>query len=92
MEHLTLCDLKNKRILSVRGINSSGQQSKRKQLPPEYILFDDRKTFMRIEEQDYYTFHDCDSSAKIIAIRQDKKEWNRIYSDKIFYPESKIRR
>lgn len=92
MKHLTLCDLKNKRILTVRGFNYSGKKYKYKQFKPQYILFDDGKTFMTIEDQDYYTFHDCDVSAKIIGIQQGKKEWSRIYGNRLVYPESKIRR
>jgi hypothetical protein len=43
----------------------------------DIILFDDRKTFLKLEEQDYYTFHDCSSSARIIYLNRDPVAWER---------------
>jgi hypothetical protein len=40
------------------------------------ILFDDGKTFIHLEEQDYYCYHDCSSSARIMDIRENEQEWN----------------
>lgn len=41
------------------------------------ILFDDNKTILFIENQDYYSYHNFDSSAKTMRVTQNKE----LYSD-----------
>ena len=41
----------------------------------EVILFDDRKTFLMLEEQDYRDYHDCSSGAREITVLQCKNLW-----------------
>lgn len=45
---------------------------------PSYILFDDKKTYIYLDEQDYYTYHDCNSCARRIDICQIESEWDSI--------------
>lgn len=66
------------KVVAVKGISYS---LKVKKVEPKYILFSDKKTFIELEEQDYYTSHDCDSSARIISIFQDDGCWERIYKN-----------
>lgn len=62
---------------------------KKKGLSPDYILFDDGQTIIEIEDQDYYTYHDCDSGAKRFSIRQDKALWQQIINNADgSYPDS----
>lgn len=44
-------------------------------LSPDYVLFDDGKTFIDFKEQDD-SYHDCDSSARRITINENAKVWN----------------
>ena len=39
------------------------------------ILFTDLETFIDLTEQDYYDYHDCSQSARILQITQDKEMW-----------------
>ncbi|GAG92154.1 unnamed protein product, partial [marine sediment metagenome] len=52
----------------------------------EYILFDDQETIIELEDQDYYTYHDCDSLARRINIKKDKVAWEYIMTDEKHYP------
>lgn len=51
---------------------------------PRFILFDDKKTYLTLTDQDYFSFHDCAESAKHITLYEDKETWKSImdnYSD-----------
>jgi len=41
-------------------------------------MFSDEKTFIKLEDQDYSTNHDCDPSAKIPVLYQNPVDWKRI--------------
>lgn len=65
--------------LKVVAIKTFRRDKRRKRdLSPDYILFDDGQTFIEIEDQDYYTYHDCDSGAKRLSIRQDIDLWQQM--------------
>ena len=49
-----------------------------------YILFSDKETVLELEEQDYYSYHDCSSSARILNVRKDTNLWNEIMSNPDF--------
>lgn len=66
------------KVIAVKGIPYS---LKIKDVEPRYILFSDKKTFIELEEQDYYTNHDCDNRARLIEILQDTACWKRIYEN-----------
>jgi len=59
-----------KTVLAIKGSKNT-----RRRVFPEYILFDDKKTYIQLEEQDYYTYHDCSGSARTPYINQDKEQW-----------------
>jgi hypothetical protein len=74
------------KVIAVRsyvGLTEKGMP--RKRLPyciePEYIMFDDEKTFIELEEQDYYSYHDCSSGAREVRTTQDTARWKRIMED-----------
>lgn len=48
----------------------------------QYILFSDKKTYIEITEQDYYTFHDASSSARELNVRCDERVWAILNEDK----------
>jgi|TARA_Y100000310_G_scaffold314641_1_gene364209 hypothetical protein len=79
--------LRGKRIKSIRGFRSKADKRiKYPSIEIQYILFDDKTTIMEFDEQDYYTYHDCSSSARHIIVRQDKIRWKRIFSNLKNYP------
>ena len=39
-------------------------------------MFDDGETYIELEEQDYYSYHDCSSSARHINIFKDKLSYD----------------
>jgi len=88
VDGMILTDLVGLKIVSVRGFRMD--MRRKKHFIPEYILFDDHKTFIALEEQDYHTYHDCDTSAMRISIRQDSLRWNAIHTDEKQYPVADI--
>jgi hypothetical protein len=63
---------------------------KQRNLKPRYIVFSDGKTYIELEEQDYYSFHDCSTCAREITIYQDEKHWNHIMENNKNYPDANI--
>lgn len=65
-----------KRILSIKGYPNTDKRIKK--VEPSFILFDDGETYIEFIEQDYYTYHDCNISARTINIRSNKVSWNSL--------------
>ncbi len=68
-------ELIGKKIVAFRGFT-------RKHL--EYILFDDKETFIELTEQDYYSYHDCSQSARHLDLRKNAKTWERLFNKEGF--------
>lgn len=83
---MILTDLVGFKILAVRGFRMD--MRRKKDFSPQYILFDDGKTYIELETQDFYTYHDCDSSARIIRIMQSDAHWKNIFDDIKHFPEA----
>lgn len=49
----------------------------------ETILFTDGKTIMELEEQDYYTYHDCSTSAREVEVYENSVMWERLNEEAI---------
>lgn len=47
-----------------------------------YILFSDKKTFIKLSEQDSYAFQDCSSIARYIEVYQNADEWKTIMKNR----------
>lgn len=79
MKYLNMLDIVGLTILEIKGqrpkVNS-------KNIPIEYILFDDGETYIIVDEQDYYDYHDCSSSAREMSVRRDGVHWESLHSDK----------
>jgi hypothetical protein len=50
----------------------------------DVILLNDGKTYIELSEQDYYSYHDCSTSARHIEVKQNEDEWNRYLLN--YYP------
>ena len=59
---------------------------RRKTIPLDIVLFGDRETYMKLEEQDYYCHHDCSSSARIITVCRDAEAWDRYLNNPEYRP------
>ena len=81
IELLNIKDLIGKKIVAIKGYK--GRKNK-KDIDPEYILFDDGETYIELAKQDYHDHHDCDLSARRIIIYKSKKSWNVLNDDKSF--------
>lgn len=79
-------ELIGKSIIAIRGWRSD--MRRKKEIEPAYILFSDQETIMCLDEQDYYDYHDCSTSAREIRIFKDKKRWFQIFNDKKYYPDA----
>jgi hypothetical protein len=87
MEMYNFGNILGLKVTDIRGFESSGHPKKRpKKYQPHYILFDDGKTYIELEKQDYYSYHDCASWARAISIFQDEKRWKDIKGDLNYYP------
>jgi len=82
MELNTIIGLK---VVAIKGIRTD---RKKRHFYPEYILFDDKKTYITLEDQDYNSFHDCSTVAKEIDVFQDKEYWNLMMTDNNLYPDA----
>ncbi len=69
-----------KGILNLIGLKIISIKSLRegKLCKPEYILFDDNKTYMKLEEQDYHFYKSCSEFARCMSIVENKAMWNII--------------
>lgn len=67
--------------LKIVAVKAFQTDKRKKILEPEFILFSDKKTFIELEEQDYYTYHDCSSSARMIKVLENKNRWNEIMNE-----------
>lgn len=74
-----MLDLIGKKIVAIKGIKQVRNQ---KEIEIRYILFDDGKTYLELNEQDYYTYHDCAGWARVIMKYVDKAMWERIMFEK----------
>jgi hypothetical protein len=78
-----------KKIVAIKGWTSD--RRKKKIIEPSYVLFDDEETYLELEDQDYHTYHDCDSSAKTIEVRKDNRIWKLIFDNESGnYPDATV--
>jgi len=75
--HKSIQDILGLRVLAIRGRKPRKNAAS---VPPQYILFDDGKTYIYLEEQDYYSYHDCALSARHIQVNSDVDQWEYVYT------------
>lgn len=73
-----------KKVVAIKGFRTD--MRRKKGFTAEYVLFDDGETYIELEDQDCHTYHDHDSDAKIIRVRQNKKLWEDMMSNEKNYP------
>jgi len=74
------------KVVAIRGVTN--KKVSKNAIEPHYILFSDKKTYILLKEQDYYSYHDCNSCARIIVVYFDKENWKNIFEDTISFPEA----
>jgi hypothetical protein len=74
------------KVVAIKGVRTD--MRRKKHFYQQYILFDDGKTYIELDDQDYYTYHDCDSGAKRISVWQDESVWRRIIANENHYPDA----
>jgi hypothetical protein len=79
-------DLIGLKIVTVRGYNSD--KRKKHGFEPQFILFNDKKTILMLDEQDYYSYHDCNPFARSISIKTDKRYWEDIMNHLETFPKA----
>jgi len=80
---MNLIDTIGLKIIAAKGFAQHDRRVKSIEL--QYLLFDDKETYIEFEEQDYYTYHDCSSSARLMCVRKNPKTWNTIMTN---YPDA----
>ena len=74
---MELTELIGLKVFALKG--DFGKKTKYVSL--RYILFSDRKTYLRFDEQDPYAYHDCSSSARHMELLQSRSQWEDIFSE-----------
>ena len=72
--------------LKVVALKGARYDAKQKRFETTYILFDDKKTYIMLDEQDAYAYHDCSYSARMIEVYQNKDTWKAVFEDDVNYP------
>ena len=75
MEYPEWLDIRATLGLTVYSIRGHKSRKNAKRIKPEILLFDDGKTYIELEEQDYYSYHDCSCSAREVNVRRSEKLW-----------------
>ena len=69
-----LNELVGLKIVAVKGWSNK----KDKYIEPMFIFFGDGKTILELQEQDYYSYHDCSQSARNLSLYSDKEKYDRL--------------
>ena len=70
-------DLLGKKIIAFRGHRT--QKYGIEVVILVYILFDDQETWLELAEQSPFDYHDCCSSARMINLHKDAKQWQQLF-------------
>ena len=71
-----LGEIRGKTILEIKGRRDNWGR-----VTPIIIFFDDSETFILLKEQNYYDWHDSDTSARLIKVHQNILEWQKYWKD-----------
>jgi hypothetical protein len=77
---MKITEIINKKIVAIRGhkLKWDDKRIKNPKVEPNFIMFDDGETYIELEEQDYYSFHDCSTSARELRLCKNKERWDKI--------------
>jgi len=72
------------KLIGLEVVAIKGRQLKSYKKPSaevNYVFFSDGETYMEFDEQDYYSYHDCASSARHINIYTSKEAYENLMKD-----------
>ena len=75
---MELAKIIGKKIVTIKGWKD---RKNAKDIDAEFILFDDGETILKLDHQDYDTYHDCSSSARTLEVIKNKEYYNTIMGD-----------
>ena len=67
------------KVVALKGADPAFIDKRFKSIKVVYILFSDKKTYIELEEQDFYSYHDCSPYAKYITVCSDVEAWKKIF-------------
>ncbi len=73
-------NLIGKKIVAFRGFPHKRPYEKKITTNLEFILFDDGETILHLDEQNYYDYHDCSSSARHLSLENNRELWERMFN------------
>jgi hypothetical protein len=74
------------KVVAIKGFRTD--MRRKKGFNPEFVLFDDKETYIELNDQDYHSYHDCDSSARLIQVMKDSQRWRIMMEDEKSYPDA----
>lgn len=86
MQYLEIQDIIGLKVVAIKGFRTD--MRRKKNFDPEYILLDDKQTYIELDRQDYYAFHDCDSMARRIQVKRNADNWERMMTNEKTYPDA----
>ena len=66
------------KIIGLKVVAIKGQKDDYNRVEPKYILFDDKETYIELEEQDKWDYHDCSPCAREIEVYQNREKYSII--------------
>ncbi len=73
-----------KSIKAFRGYRGKTGRFGKKITGLDFILFDDGETYLALEEQSKYDYHDCSSSARDLHLYKDSVRWEELLSNDFY--------
>lgn len=70
-------ELIGRQVVAIRGLKT---RKNAKNIPIEYVLFDDKETILELGTQDG-DYHDCSPRARELYLRKDRKFWALLIND-----------
>ena len=67
------------KVVALKGADPAFIDKRLKSIEVVYILFSDKKTYIELEEQDEYLYHDCSPNARVITVCNDAENWKKIF-------------
>ena len=64
------------RVVALKGVQMKGRVG----VKLGFILLSDKKTYIALDEQDGYTYHDCNPDARSLIVCVDKANWKTMKS------------
>lgn len=76
------------KVVAIKGYKK--RKNQKKNIVAEFILFSDKKTFIELDYQDPYTYHDKSPSARELSVRQDTERWSELVADNTIFGDASV--